>query len=480
MRISEIKFPTLIGLLVAVGGLVSGLWLVQGQLRKSVSAAAEEVPKEVKISNITDVSFSVSWITDKSTAGFVQYGEGTANADMVVTDDRDQQKGAVQEYLTHFVTVKGLKSETTYQFKLGSGKTMYDLNGSPFKAATGRRIDTEPTADVAYGQAVNSNGEPADGALVYLLMPGGVLQSALVKASGSWVIPLSTIRSADLKSYVSYNKLDTKLDISVNGGVMVGKSTVSIETKDDNPVPEIILGRDYNYLLASSSGNASGDNSTPSSKLIMPSPTEIPDDINILTPALDEKVNSSKPEIIGVAPAGTEVTIKIHSDTQIVGKVIAGNDGRFSYSVPSDLPPGIHTLTVSAVIDGVVKTITQSFTVYAAGESSNPAYSATPSATATPASGKPTATPKPSATPIPTPTSRPTLTPTPLPTLIPTKGPTPTVTPKPTATPKPTPTVRPTPTTSIPKSGGGDQSTAFLVVGLVLMMSGWWWYRKAV
>jgi hypothetical protein len=320
MKLSEIRFPTLVGLLVAVGGLVSGIWLVQSQLRKSVNAAAEEVPKEVKISNITDTGYTVSWITDINTSGFVQYGEGSANEDMVVTDDRHQLRGSVQEYPTHLVTVKGLKPETTYQFKIGSGKKMYDLNGSPYKTATGPRIDTEPPADVAYGQVVNGNGEPADGSLVYLQIPGGVVQAALVKASGSWVIPLSTIRGADLKSYVTYDKQAAKLDITVNGGTIGGKSQIAINTKDDNPVPEVILGRDYNYLLTGKPGNIAED-STPSSKLNSPSPTPIATDLNVLVPKLDEKVNSVKPEIIGVAPAGTEVTIEIHSDKTIIGKL---------------------------------------------------------------------------------------------------------------------------------------------------------------
>ena len=58
--------------------------------------------------------------------------------------------------------------------------------------------------------------------------------------------------------------------------------------------------------------------------------------------------------------------------------------------MPNDLEPGTHTITITALVDGVKKTVQKNFVVEAAGVSNAPAKIATPAATL-----KPTPTPKP-------------------------------------------------------------------------------------
>src|SRR3989344_361432 len=183
MKKPEIKIPTLIGVLVAIGGLVSGMYLLRGSLRSVLFASAEETPKEVRVVNIADTSFTVTWITDKTTTGFVQYGEGSKAPDLVVSDDRDQEKGEVGSYFTHYVTIKALKPGEEYGFKIGA-------KGQVYKLMTGVTIADTPAADVAYGQVARANGDPAEGAIVYLRVETGSPLATLVKSSGSWVIPL--------------------------------------------------------------------------------------------------------------------------------------------------------------------------------------------------------------------------------------------------------------------------------------------------
>lgn len=484
MKKREITIPTLVGLLIVVGGLVSGIWLVQRQISQSSQAAAESEPKEVVVANVSDSSFVVTWVTDKAVAGHVEYGESATNLDLLVSDDRDQQKGSVDKYFTHFVTIKGLKPDTTYRFKIGSGGRSYDQDGTAYEISTGGVLADTPTADVAYGQVVTANGEPADGALVYLTMSGGNTQAALAKSSGSWVIPLSTIRTSSLNSYVLYDKSATKLDISVNDGPM-GEAAVITTTGNDNPVPQIVLGQVRDYSSASGDTTdveVQDESDSQGSKLgQIPIPELVEKDLKLLTPQSGEAVNSARPEIIGVAPPNSEVTIEIHSEALVSGKVVADSRGNFSFSVPRDLPPGEHTITITTIVDGVIQKVTRSFTVYAQGESFDPAFSATPSATLAP-TVRPTATA--------TPTTRPTTAPTPTagltatPTVKLTATPTPTVTVTPSTSPAASPTIKPTPTTtpqtSLPSSGQTETTWLLLVLGLGMISAGWWWYRKAV
>lgn len=447
MKKREVTIPTLVGLFVTIAGLVTGIWLVKNRTGENALADAGETPKEVRISNIADSGFSVSWTTDKSATGFIQYGEGGGQPEIVVADDRDQMKAAIESYFTHYVTLKSLKPETNYKFKIGSGKNLYDLNGQPYDVRTATKLTSLPAADVAYGQVNTKNGDPAEGAIVYLQLPQTSLQSALVKASGSWVAPLSTARTTDLKNYAQYDIKTDKLEIQIQGGPL-GMSKVTTDTGDDSPVPNLILGEDFTATPAAAEG------------------------LSVLTPQQGEKVNSTKPEIIGKAPPGANITIEVHSDLAVTGNTTADSKGNFSYSVPTDLPPGEHTVTVTTIINGVSKSITKTFTVYAAGESTIPAFSATPSGQLVP-----TTTLKP--TPLPTKPPKPTLTITPTPTLRPTGIPViPTIIPTVTPTFVPLPT--PTPMTELATSGDTDMTLVTLAAAGLLIVTGIWWYRKAV
>ena len=416
MKKRELTIPTILGILVTIGGLIAGVFLLNAPLRSLVGASPEETPTEVKITNTGDTSFVVSWVTAKSTSGYIQYGEGE-KPELVVSDDRDQEKGEIGIYFTHLVTVRGLKVATNYGFRIGSGKGLYDQGGQLYKVTTGITLRNPPRADVAYGQVVTSSGDPVDGALVYLAMPGTVPQAAITKPSGSWVIPISTARTIDLTSFAAYDPSGGRVDILVQAGSL-GTSNVTTTIANTKPVPQITLGQ---------TGNLAGQEpaATPAAGSKLTGETLV-----ILTPKSGERVNSSQPEIMGKAPAGAEVTIVIHSTTEISQTVTADENGDWSYSVPSDLEPGTHTITITALVDGVKKTVQKSFVVEAAGVSNAPAKIATPAATLKP-------------------------------------------------TPKPTPRVAyPSTESGTPESGNLTPTLILLILGGALVLTGAFAYRK--
>ena len=465
MKKKEITLPTVLGLFLAIAGLVSGLWLLGGQLRQVTTADVDEAPDEVKVVNASDNSFTVTWVTQKATSGFLQYGELPGSMDLVISDERDQQKGAIGNYFTHFVTIKDLASEKEYSFRIGSGKRTYDLSGEPYTVTTGKKLETAPAADVAYGQVLTESQEAAEGAIVYLAMADVSLQAALVKSTGAWVIPLSTARNTLLSEFAAYDMELEEIEIVVDGGPM-GEATMYLTTQNDSPVPDITLGETYDFR-----GEKQSDTPLMGSKFSAESlgpATEIIEggDIELVAPRFGEKINSLRPEIIGEAPPGTTVTIEIQSDP-IIGQAVADKDGKFSFSMPADLEPGVHTVTITAIIDGVSQRVSRSFTVYAAGEASIPAFSATPSATLAPS---PTARAA-------TPTTRPNATPT--------AGPSPKASPTPSTKPSATPAAAPTPTplaasaSAIPQAGVETPTIWILVLGVGLILVGGWWYKKA-
>ncbi|MDD4382149.1 MAG: fibronectin type III domain-containing protein, partial [Candidatus Dojkabacteria bacterium] len=163
-------------------------------------------PMKVRVTNVTDSSFTVSWVTDEPIKGIVYYKESKSPITgplgwlgaKVAYDDRDYsnaQSMCVEEfnksvtpddtfsidnsgfdcedisvtsrgkYYTHHVTVMNLDSEKEYFFVVGNGIWSWDIDGvskevgekemalaDTFSVKTAVTLDEMPTPNVAYGK----------------------------------------------------------------------------------------------------------------------------------------------------------------------------------------------------------------------------------------------------------------------------------------------------------------------------------------
>ncbi|HSX19277.1 MAG TPA: Ig-like domain-containing protein, partial [Candidatus Saccharimonadales bacterium] len=165
-----------------------------------------------------------------------------------------------------------------------------------------------------------------------------------------------------------------------------------------------------------------------------------------------------QPLFEGKAIPGNDVEISIQSTDEITTTVQADSSGNWQYRPDSKLAPGKHTLTIKTLdASGILKTLAQSFTVFAEGSQFiEPSVSPTLSASPTAQQSSPTPTILPTATPTTAPTTGPTDIPTPV--IIIT---TPIVSPPVSSTPVPQITTPP-----IPKSG--SSALTFGIIGSVL------------
>jgi hypothetical protein len=86
--------------------------------------------------------------------------------------------------------------------------------------------------------------------------------------------------------------------------------------------------------------------------------------VQILEPVQNADVTSSQPVISGTAPAGSTVTIVIHSDAGITVTVTADTNGNWVYTPATPLDPGLHSVVASAqTAEGTTQTATTSFVV---------------------------------------------------------------------------------------------------------------------
>jgi hypothetical protein len=262
---------------------------------------------------------------------------------------------------------------------------------------------------------VDQNSNPVEGAIVYLSLANANPASTLTKSSGSWVIPLNLVRSADLSSWAAYDKEASIEETFVQAGSL-GTATVVATTKNDSPMPKIILGQNFDFRQVAEEKpqptptQTQTPEATGASKFaIEPTATSSATatsagKLTIINPEPGEEINTPKPEFLGTGPAGGTLTITIQSPATYSGTVKVDSKGNWKWTPPSNLEPGQHTITAKYIDqNGKEQKISHTFVVLAAGTSELPAMTATPSASATP-SVTPTPTTK-IASPSPTPTS---------------------------------------------------------------------------
>jgi hypothetical protein len=252
------RFPTILGLLLLIGAIVGGFYYFQG---RGSQTATEIVPSKVRITNISDNKFSVSWVTSVATPGSIEYGVVGEKLISPAKDERDTVSQG--KYLTHHITVESLQPSTQYAFRILSGETptRFDNNGSPYTTTTGPVIGATPTSQNFYGNVQLTSKQGADGAIVYLTLPEGSTASTLVRESGNYAFTLSTIRSSDLRSFIKFDPSATIASLTIESGTK--QSIAAVSLANSAPVPTITLGENkifkYFYLTNGGRSNTRGD-----------------------------------------------------------------------------------------------------------------------------------------------------------------------------------------------------------------------------
>ena len=198
---------------------------------------------EVRVTNVRDTSFTVSWTTDVDANGEVHYGTDPSALNQIAYDDC----GAGTLGDTHYVTLQ-VWPQTTYYFDVISGATTDDNGGAHYNVITGPTLEL-PGSDTIYGQAFQEDGTtPAEGTIVYITLrdadgsgsPGeAATLSALVDSSGYWYTNLGNARTADLGDYFDYTDGDWVL-LKAQGAAD-GMSCLAVATTEDAPVVPIAL-----------------------------------------------------------------------------------------------------------------------------------------------------------------------------------------------------------------------------------------------
>lgn len=414
------RIPSLLGILfLAISvGMVSWFGKNYTELRSKASTGG--TPKNVQISNITDTSFTVSYTTDEKTIGTIAYGKDQ-NLGQVGLDDRDKQEGKTNAYQVHFVTLSNLDPHTKYYFAIQSGATAFLNVNQPYETTTASSLtESLPNHPAVAGTVVLPDGSIPNEGIVSISTDNSQVVSTLLKADGTYLLPVTSLRTKDLTTYFPFDS-NTIFHMTVLNAS--AQSLVSVLALHTNPVPLITLSKDYDFTtntsLSFSNFTATESGTASQSGTLSPAPTfgfpllstQTASGPAILTPKTDAKFTDQQPLFQGTAIPEATVKITIESTQEIQTSIQADNFGNWQFRPSAPLAPGQHTITiVSKDANGILQSIKRSFTVYAEGSQfTEPSVSPTIPAPTVTVAATPTVTPSPTVVPTATPILSPTI-----------------------------------------------------------------------
>lgn len=162
------------------------------------------VIKDLKVTNVTDTSVAISWLTDKPTTGYVVVADKN-NFDLFTnlksikfSDDRELTKNRY----THHVTVSGLTPESNYYFNvvgnLKSATYAYPV------ITTAKTLETLKTPDISYAELSTDS----DDYIVYAELTGSQMVSVPLSSNNTFTLDKALVRTSGLDTFVSYKDKD--------------------------------------------------------------------------------------------------------------------------------------------------------------------------------------------------------------------------------------------------------------------------------
>ncbi len=378
MTIKRNKLPTLLGLVILVAATFLGVFLLNGQQIFRLGASGESSPKDIRTSNITDTSLTISWSTDKAVAGFINWGISSSSVTNIEKENDEKS-------FTHSVTVNGLSPEKIVYFKINSDGSVYDNKGIPWQISTGPTLGINKSSILLSGSIIVATGEPVRKALVYANV-GGYLFSTLTSDTGNYVFQLANTRTQDLSNYLTINESQTLVEIFVQAPPN-GVSSAQIFPQSGKSAPAIIIGQTHDFRSLPASVNGDTPNANPSlpgnttndSKFSVSDDKSAPSSTTVTLENIEngESVTSTKPEFFGQGPKGETLSIKVESENPITEDVKVASDGSWKWTPPEGLAAGLHKITITwRDASGITRSLTRNFVVQA-GEA--PAFEASPS-----------------------------------------------------------------------------------------------------
>ena len=198
----------------------------------AVAPPAIRSVRSIRVANVRDTSFTVSWVADRASTGMIRWGQDDGSSP---TNSASDKRGATGTFTVHFATVSGLAPSTSYRFDVVSGSTTDTNGGAHYVVTTGPTLGaTAP--DQAFGTVSLRDGSVPASVVMHLTASGPSGTSAPLAALVTtaeqkyWAVNLGNLRTATLDAPFPVTA-DTILTVTADGGpdgTAASTSTVAV------------------------------------------------------------------------------------------------------------------------------------------------------------------------------------------------------------------------------------------------------------
>jgi hypothetical protein len=353
------RIPTLFGIGIIMMGILLTNTAIKNQTSFSSKASSSEEPKNIKITNVSDNSFTVTFQTDVPTISSIKYGQNE-KLEKSEIEKIDKEKGTLISKKIHSISINNLLPITKYYFSITSGSNTFLNNDVSFETITGSEIPSTSIEDkVLTGKIVSPNGDTLSEGIVYLNTNNSQLLSTVFADDGKFNFSLKEIRTSDLASYLDLNS-NSPIRIFATDGNLTSVVLVSLNQNDS--IPTIILSNNYDFTqeihsIASESAELARFPSIAISKNNLK--------LEIISPKDNQTFTNPKPQFRGTSLPNENIEITIQSNEEIKAQITADKNGNWTYKPFESLSPGIHTITIKTRDSlGILRTISKMFTIY--------------------------------------------------------------------------------------------------------------------
>ncbi len=373
------QIPTILSLIIILAVVLFLAKLFSAQ--PPASSAKGKVLRQMMVANVAVNQASIYWQSAQKSTDWVLYGERPDDLSIIALDDRDVPDSKTPR-LNHLVTLKDLKDNSSYYFKIVSNKILIgDLQNKPFFFKTSSSVNGSSNLKPAYGKVVGQNGTALENAAVVVTDAGAYPLVAMTKSSGDWLVPLNNIiDTISTKPKLVSGSERMRIEIFDEEG---NKSNIDAIVSAMSPIPQTtIMGKDYSFI-----GQTNVLSATTVSSAEPVSKGKTPE---ILFPKDGAVIPGLRPLIKGTAIPDSEVVIIINSTKSYSYRTKADNEGVWRVEITDNLPAGDHTITMMTKdSSGQPISIIRTFSIAKSGEqvlgSATPG--GTPVATASPTRG---------------------------------------------------------------------------------------------
>jgi hypothetical protein len=253
------RVPAILWIVLVLIGIPLTIYNLKNQTISSSQASESESPQDVKMTNISNNSFTVTYRTQIPAIGSVNYGLDKRLGTSVL-EDIDEGKSPSPKTI-HSISLKKLMPSTKYYLTIISDDNTFLNNGIPYEVTTGPEISSSPTQEnVIKGKIILPNGNAPSEAIVYINAQDSQILSGIANVNGEFSFSFKDLRTDALTSY--FNVTDGAIfKIFATDGSL--KSSITVSFGQTDSVPTITLSSDYDFTqevpsIASKSAQSSG------------------------------------------------------------------------------------------------------------------------------------------------------------------------------------------------------------------------------